>query len=257
MFADGDGSIVFRLGRTCLSGGFWKANVAETGATVIGAMSRVGTASAVDRPEMVGAYFRPAQVSLFSNCAGWQLTDQIASLEDLWGREGAALSEDLAEMDETKRIYHLERALLQRLRPRPYKTELDLPALGASINRAAGGFAVQSLAEAAGVSRQTLARAFREHIGLRPKLYCRLARFQRGLAYAGCNGHHDWAELAIELGYFDQSHMIAEFRQFSSLTPELLTAQTWFHPFIERARSWRPDAREGSVSNVRWVQGRL
>ena len=39
------------------------------------------------------------------------------------------------------------------------------------------------------------------------------------------------------MGYADQSHMIAEFRQFSSLTPQELANRDWFHPFIERAKS--------------------
>jgi len=70
-----------------------------------------------------------------------------------------------------------------------------------------------------------------------PKLFARLARFQAGLAYAGCGANVDWAQAALELGYADQSHMISEFREFSSLTPQTLARQRWFHPFIERARA--------------------
>jgi AraC-like DNA-binding protein len=46
-----------------------------------------------------------------------------------------------------------------------------------------------------------------------------------------------WAEVAAELGYADQSHMIAEFRELSGLTPDALATQRWFHPFILEARS--------------------
>jgi AraC-like DNA-binding protein len=41
-----------------------------------------------------------------------------------------------------------------------------------------------------------------------------------------------WAEVAAALGYADQSHMIAEFREFSSLTPQQMTSARVFHPFI-------------------------
>jgi AraC-like DNA-binding protein len=81
-----------------------------------------------------------------------------------------------------------------------------------------------------------LTRVFRERVGLAPKSYCNLARFQAGLAYAGRDGI-DWAQAAAALGYADQSHMIAEFRRFSGLTPQTLAAGRWFNPFIERARS--------------------
>ena len=46
-----------------------------------------------------------------------------------------------------------------------------------------------------------------------------------------------WARVAAELGYADQSHMIAEFRELSSLTPERLATERWFHPFILEAKS--------------------
>jgi transcriptional regulator GlxA family with amidase domain len=92
------------------------------------------------------------------------------------------------------------------------------------------------LADSAGVSRQHLARVFRERIGVTPKAFCQLARFQSGLVYAGCNDV-EWADAALAMGYADQSHMINEFRRFSSLTPERLASGTWFHPFIERAKT--------------------
>ena len=96
---------------------------------------------------------------------------------------------------------------------------------------------VRKLAEAAGVSRQHLSRVFREVIGVSPKRYCRLARFHAGLAYAGAGAGVQWAEVAADLGYADQSHMIAEFRELSSLTPDALATQRWFHPFILAAQS--------------------
>ena len=97
------------------------------------------------------------------------------------------------------------------------------------------------MSDQAGVSRQHLTRVFRDVVGLTPKLYCRLVRFQAGLVYAGCGSSVDWAGVAQHLGYADQSHMIAEFKQFSSLTPRQLASRPWFHPFIERAKA-RPRA---------------
>jgi AraC-like DNA-binding protein len=68
-----------------------------------------------------------------------------------------------------------------------------------------------------------------------------LARFHAALAYAGSPAAVDWACAAADLGYADQSHMIADCRQFSGLTPQTLANQYWFHPFIERARALRDD----------------
>jgi AraC-like DNA-binding protein len=96
---------------------------------------------------------------------------------------------------------------------------------------------VQHLAEAAGISRQHLTCLFGEAVGVGPKLYCRLARFRATLRYGRHLDNVSWAQVATGMGYTDQSHMIAEFRHFSSLTPEMLAGGNWFHPFIERAHA--------------------
>lgn len=81
-----------------------------------------------------------------------------------------------------------------------------------------------------------MTRVFHERVGLSPKRYCRIARFQSALRFAGTGPAVDWARVAVEAGYADQSHLIAEFREFSGLTPHRIAGERRFHPFIERAR---------------------
>src|SRR6187455_487129 len=90
--------------------------------------------------------------------------------------------------------------------------------LASSVLRRGGRVTVEELARLAGVSRQHLTRQFHVRFGIGPKLYCRLARFHAGLSYAGLRTRIDWAQVAVDLGYADQSHMIAECRQFSGHT---------------------------------------
>jgi len=61
-------------------------------------------------------------------------------------------------------------------------------------------------------------RLFREQVGVRPKLYARLLRFQRTLACLQA-GDGRLADLALELGYYDQAHMNAEFRDLGGVSP--------------------------------------
>jgi AraC-like DNA-binding protein len=174
---------------------------------------------------MFGVYLRGALAPLFTHVPACELTDRIVALEDLWGAE---LEMRLREANGTaERIGCLESALLARMVEGP-KTRLDVAGLAAWVLRRRGRLTVERMADAAGVSRQHLTRAFRESVGVTPKLYCRLARFRAGLAHTG----GDWADVALELGYADQSHMIAEYREFSGLTPGTLTTQRYFHPFL-------------------------
>jgi AraC-like DNA-binding protein len=237
-FADGHVSMVFELGQTCDADGHWYPDPIGVRGTVIGPMSGVGRTEGGDRPEMIGAYFRPARVAPFFHIAISDLADKAVSVEELWGTAGARIGDDLSELSEAGRIDHFESALLARLGEHRERTgAVDVERLATCVLRRKGRVTVEAMARAAGISRQYLSREFRERLGITPKLYCRLARFQPGLVYAGCRAPVDWARAAIEMGYADQSHMIAEFRQFSGLTPQALANRAWFHPFIERARS--------------------
>jgi AraC-like DNA-binding protein len=93
----------------------------------------------------------------------------------------------------------------------------------ARLQASGGAVRVETLAAALGVSRQYLGAQFRHHVGLSPKLFARICRFRAVraaalAAQAGAPGH-DWARLATDCGYFDQSHLIRDFHDFSGTSP--------------------------------------
>ncbi len=241
LFADGHISIVLSFEQACARGGRWRTASSRPCGDVIGAMSSVGDTSLGERSEMMGVYFRAGHAPAFTGMPASELTDQVVPLGDVWGHPGAGMAAWLRSLNTAEaRIDLLEQTLLTRLgKARARDNTLDVPGLAGCVLRSGGRLPVERLADAAGISRQHLARVFRERVGVTPKLFSRLARFQAGLAYAGCEMKVDWARTSLELGYADQSHMIAEFREFSSLTPEMLASRRWFHPFIERARAAR------------------
>lgn len=236
-FADGHTSVVVELGATCSLEGGWNFGT-PVRAHVIGALRSVGAPAGSDRPKMIGVYLEPGATATLLQVPALELTDRVVSLDDVWGSQAARLAEDLADLDGPACIEHFEAALLQRVRCTPSRgSNVDAVGLARWAREEPASMSVRQLAEAAGVSRQHLTRVFREVIGVSPKRYCRLERFHAGLAYAGAGAGVQWAEVAAELGYADQSHMIAEFRELSGLTPDALVTQRWFHPFILEAQS--------------------
>ncbi|WNM37714.1 helix-turn-helix domain-containing protein [Micromonospora halotolerans] len=99
-----------------------------------------------------------------------------------------------------------------------------------------GGLGVGALADEVGWSRRHLAVRFRREFGLPPKTVARLLRFQRAYAMVGATpvGGGEtgpgWAELAVRLGYYDQSHLIREFREFAGATPAALAGSHSSNP---------------------------
>jgi AraC-like DNA-binding protein len=231
LFADARASIVFRLTRSYRTDGVWHESGDGPRGDLIGPATTAGNTSLEDRPEMVGAYLRGSGAAQLTGVLAAELADRVTALEDLWGTSAGSLAAELAETDrESIRLGRMESALFQSItRHRVPAANLDIASLTALIFRQSGQIGVQQLAQATGVSRQHLRRIFHQSVGVNPQLYCRLARFHATLR-EGCAG--SWAQLAM--GYADQSHMIAEFRRFSSLTPETLAAGRWFHPFLGR-----------------------
>jgi len=236
MLADGHASIVFRLGLTSLESGGWRIDPAGCHGQLIGAVSKADLAS-VERSAMIGVYFRGARLPFFISTPADEFTDRMVALDDVWGPAASQLPAQLAVMQESERVDALEFALLRRIGTPKEACSINMPRLTQAVVQRRGRVSVDGLATEAGVSRQHLARLFRTHVGVSPKLYCRLARFQSGLAFATRGETVEWAQAALDLGYADQSHMIGEFREFSGLTPEVLAAKPWFHPFIARARA--------------------
>jgi AraC-like DNA-binding protein len=232
LFADSHLSMSFSFGAGYRVDGLWHQIDERNCGHVIGPMSAAHPAAHGDRIIQVGAYFRPVRAKCFFAVAPHELTDRIVSLSDLWGRAAVSLESCMAEArSDEQRVDQLERALLRRLHINPdQRFTVDLPALAAFVLRSRGMVTVARLAGYTGISRQHLARIFHEEVGLPPKLFCRLARFRAALACA--TGLKDsGAGLAAELGYVDQSHMIAEFREFSGLTPRPILLEQRVHPF--------------------------
>lgn len=175
----------------------------------------------------VAVRFKPGAAGLFLGAPLHTLTDGRADLDLLW-HPGAVTRLDDAlwenPLDDRQRLGVIEQALLLRLQA----ADLDSGNQGARmIGRALhlldasdGNLRIQALAGAVGVSRQYLAAQFRDRVGLSPKLYARICRFQRATRALKTTQAPDWAQLALDCGYFDQAHLIHDFQAFARRTPE-------------------------------------
>ena len=107
------------------------------------------------------------------------------------------------------------------------------------------------LADAAGMSPRHLARRFIDSVGMRPKLFARIVRFQAALESKALHSGRSWTDVAHEFRYFDQMHMIHDFEQLAGGSPkEMLThLETVFVEEIKRIRS--NGAAAASVSDAR------
>jgi AraC-like DNA-binding protein len=87
------------------------------------------------------------------------------------------------------------------------------------IVESGGLVTIGALVDETGWSQKHLISQFREHIGLAPKIFARVMRFGRAVDRLRRREHACLTELALDCGYYDQSHFDRDFRNFSGVTP--------------------------------------
>ncbi len=78
---------------------------------------------------------------------------------------------------------------------------------------------ISGIASDLGLSQKHFIDLFRDRVGLTPKKFCRVRRFQNALHHMEHDRRLDWAGLATDIGYYDQSHFIRDFHSFAGLNP--------------------------------------
>jgi AraC-like DNA-binding protein len=161
-----------------------------------------------------------------------ELAGRVVALEELWGAPatGRLLERLAGARDMVDAAAILERAIAERLALANGRRAQAQLALDAAERLTSAN--VQAVADDLGVSERHLRRVFRETIGVSPKTFAKLARFHRALGAAGEDGHAGWASIAAEAGYYDQSHLIAEFRAIAGVTPQALIGELHTAPSV-------------------------
>jgi AraC-like DNA-binding protein len=191
-----------------------------SGAVVRGTSTRSISIDSRQRAVMVGVHFRPGGAFPFLGISPAEIVDAHVQLDDLWGCDGRNLRDQLIEAGSpSERFRIVEAALLRRLR----RARPGHPAARAAVEALRAGpnaVRVADVATVVGLSRRRFIEVFEREVGLTPKLYARLQRFhhvKQRIAVLG--GPPCWATFAVACGYFDQSHMIRDFVEFSGMSP--------------------------------------
>ena len=175
-----------------------------------------------DRAEdasVMGVHFKPGGAFPFLGPAADELLDTHVSLQDIWGCGALEIRERVsAERTAARRFQILQDALLSRLVRRSERHPAVLSALD-YFRRDSSRAVVGKLARDLGLSNRRFIDVFNFEVGVKPKLFVRIRRFQRVLQQVNHLPLVDWAQLALEQGYFDQSHLIRDFVAFSGISP--------------------------------------
>lgn len=179
----------------------------------------IGTGSGAP---MLVVRLRPGALPALTGLHASALNDTVVDLELLLGERFTSVRDDLGEaMEQRGAQAMLDEAegLLAPLFPLREKCHARLSIAYVAMHQQGGNGSVRSISAKLGCSQKHLNDLFHRHFGLGPKRFGSVIRFQALLNKLEKENEPDWTQLALEHGYYDQSHMVNTFREMTGLSP--------------------------------------
>jgi AraC-like DNA-binding protein len=200
-----------------------------SGAVLVGAQSRFSVIDTEEQEHVLGVIFKPGGTRPFLRVPAYEVSNADVPLDFLWDRPFARTVRErvLEACDADAKLDAMEQVLVEAWRPAEHHPGVTY-ALRMFTHRPLGT-SVTAVTHAIGLSPKRFIERFKIEVGMTPKRYCRVLRFQRAIAraHAGCTV--DWVQLALDCGFSDQAHLIHEFREFCGLTPTAYMAARTGH----------------------------
>ncbi len=175
----------------------------------------------------------------------------IFTFEELMGNWAKDLAERLCECpSQQAQLDYLERQLRQRFNQRIWSSDSIMPILN-WIEQKQSKINVQEIAAHFFISRKTLERKFLQRVGLTPKHYLRMIRFRNAYTQLSLSRYHEMMDLVVENGYFDQMHMIKDFKHFVGATPAELAKSANFLASSYHAQYRQLENQQFNVSLIK------
>lgn len=181
---------------------------------------------------VLGVFFKPTGLFQITGIPSSSFTDQHLDLEDVYGKEIALLSERLMETKgNLERIKIVEQFLISLFKKRINKMQ-QVAFAAEQIQKCRGNISLQQLASNLKISERHLYRKFIEQIGVGPKYFARIERFNYCIS-KGIKAKN-WHDVVESCGFYDQAHFIKEVNHFcgqrpSAYFPNISQLDSFFH----------------------------
>jgi AraC-like DNA-binding protein len=175
---------------------------------------------------VAGVRFYPSSARTALGAPMDEISDVSLSLENIDPGAAERLVDEIASApNAAARAWCLQRYVAARAKRTARFQDDAVNAWVARIGQARGILSIADLAGDSGLSIRQLERRFLKQIGVPPRQYVNVIRFRRVFDQLTTGGRQDWARLALEAGYFDQSHLIRDFHRFIGCSPSQFVSQ--------------------------------
>lgn len=198
-------------------------------AVLSGARTDYFVIDTAQQERVIGIEFEPGGLFPFFREPADAMENASIALEDLWRHRVNELRERMLAAPNVAAMFRiLERDLLDQL-ARPLERHPAVDYALHHIRRMPHATTIARMTEGIGLSPRRFIQLFRQQVGLTPKAFCRVRRFQQALNTVHGARQVDWTEVALDCGYYDQAHFIHDFQSFSGMTPSAYLAAATPH----------------------------
>jgi AraC-like DNA-binding protein len=176
---------------------------------------------------LLSVWFKPGGALPFFGIPASELHNLHIPLRNLWGSVTDEICQALHQASTAQTRFQILEGFLQtrlnRNQPRHGAVAYTLMHLGCSPD-------IRSIVDQIGLSATRLIQVFKDDIGLSPKLFSQVQRFQHAVHRIAHDPNPDWTDLALSCGYYDQSHLVNSFQRFAGIPPTAYLPQDRDHP---------------------------
>jgi len=216
VFPDGCMELIFHAGQP-FSKLVGEVAVEQSSAILVGQLTRALFLQPSKKISVIGIRFRPYGLAAFTNIPAYEITGAELTTRQIWCREGIDLEERVKLAEIHTAINLIQSFLLAHLH---YKLpgHFDIAGLTEHMNANCEA-GVSYFAGHANLSERQFTRRFRDIIGISPKEYLKINRFNHVLKLLETGGNGNFSAIAQQCGYYDQAHFIKDFREYTGITP--------------------------------------
>lgn len=174
--------------------------------------------------------FQPNGFNKLFNLPQQLFTDKIFSGDDVFDSTMTQFFEQLQEAINIEKMAYIADLFLTKILSKRKNINARDPIATASglILNSYGLIPVSKLAAYSNMSIRNFERSFKDQVGTSPKLFARIIRFNYALTQKLKKTDINWTTIALDCGYFDQMHLIKDFKLFTGIVPNSFITETAF-----------------------------
>ena len=241
--ADGCPGLIFQSSD---EGTFYQSDKKLPGIFLYGQFTAHTELQATGRLSAIGVFFRPNALKAVFGLDAGILTDSCIDANSIAVRHGMDVQEQLLNATTTTdKVNILSSWLLTLVHKNDKQTDPGVQYAISSIADSKGSIPLKQLQQTLQLSERSFERKFRSAVGLTPKLFARICRFQASLQQLRNNNYTKLSDIAFENDYADQSHFIRAFREFAGFSPWQFRKQS--PEVVENLSALTPQQKENAV----------